>query len=115
MVDVKICGIRSEDDLITVATAGATWTGLVFFPKSPRHLNIDDATALRQAAERLSSRPQLVALTVDADDGLLDDIMTRVQPDMLQCHGQENPAQISAIKTRYGRPVIKAIRVHNEQ
>jgi phosphoribosylanthranilate isomerase len=115
MVDVKICGIRSEDDLKAVAAAGATWTGLVFFPKSPRHLNVDDAAALRQAAERLSSRPQLVALTVDADDGLLDDIMARVQPDMLQCHGQEDPARISAIKTRYGRPVIKAIRVHNEQ
>ena len=115
MVDVKICGIRSADDLRAVAAAGATWTGFVFFPKSPRHLSIDDAAALRSAAQRLPSAPKIVALTVDADDETLDEIMTQVQPDLIQCHGEENPNRITAIKSRFARPVIKAIRVHDQQ
>jgi phosphoribosylanthranilate isomerase len=115
MVDVKICGIRSADDLRAVAAAGATWTGFVFFPKSPRHLSIDDAAALRSAAQRLPSAPKIVALTVDADDETLDEIMTQVQPDLIQCHGEEDPNRITAIKSRFACPVIKAIRVHDQQ
>jgi phosphoribosylanthranilate isomerase len=115
MVDVKICGIRSADDLRAVAAAGATWTGFVFFPKSPRHLSIDDAAALRSAAQRLPSAPKIVALTVDADDETLDEIMTQVQPDLIQCHGEEDPNRITAIKSRFVCPVIKAIRVHDQQ
>jgi len=115
MVDVKICGIRSADDLRAVAAAGATWTGFVFFPKSPRHLSIDDAAALRSVAQRLPSAPKIVALTVDADDETLDEIMTQVQPDLIQCHGEEDPNRITAIKSRFACPVIKAIRVHDQQ
>jgi len=115
MVDVKICGIRSADDLRAVAAAGATWTGFVFFPKSPRHLSIDDAAALRSAAQRLPSAPKIVALTVDADDETLDEIMTQVQPDLIQCHGEEDPNRITTIKSRFACPVIKAIRVHDQQ
>jgi len=115
MVDVKICGIRSVDDLRAVADAGATWTGFVFFPKSPRHLSIDDAAALRSVAQRLPSAPKIVSLTVDADDETLDEIMTQVQPDLIQCHGEEDPNRITAIKSRFARPVIKAIRVHDQQ
>ena len=115
MVDVKICGIRSADDLRAVAAAGATWTGFVFFPKSPRHLSIDDAAALRSVAQRLPSAPKIVALTVDADDETLDEIMTQVQPHLIQCHGEEDPNRITAIKSRFACPVIKAIRVHDQQ
>lgn len=111
MADVKICGIKTKQDLQAATRAGARWVGFVFFPKSPRHLTVDAAAELRQAADDLADRPEIVALTVDADDALLDDIVAAARPDLIQCHGQETPDRIRMIKARYHRPVMKAIRV----
>jgi phosphoribosylanthranilate isomerase len=52
-----------------------------------------------------------VAVTVDADDAMLDEIVNGMHPDVLQLHGHETPARVSAVRTRYGLPVIKAISV----
>jgi len=52
-----------------------------------------------------------VALTVDAEDALLDTIMARVAPDMLQLHGQETPARVSEVRKRSGVPIMKALAV----
>ena len=111
MADVKICGLRTTDDIMAVAKAGARWAGFVFFPKSPRHLDFTEAADLRAKADQIDHLPQIVALTVDADDDALDAIITAARPDLLQCHGQESPERISAIKAKFGLPVMKAIRV----
>ena len=102
MADVKICGLRTADDIKAVAKAGARWAGFVFFPKSPRHLSLSEAADLRVAADEIDNPPQIVALTVDADDDELEAIIAAARPDLLQCHGEETPERISAIKTKYG-------------
>ena len=111
MADVKICGLRTADDIKAVAKAGARWAGFVFFPKSPRHLSLMEAADLRAVADQIDNPPQIVALTVDADDEALDAIITAARPHLLQCHGQETPERVSAIKSRFNLPVMKAIRV----
>lgn len=46
-VKVKICGLTCEDDLRTAISAGADFAGMVlFFPKSRRNIEIDDARRL---------------------------------------------------------------------
>ena len=50
-----------------------------------------EAADLRAAADQIDNPPQIVALTVDADDDGLDAIITAARPDLLQCHGQETP------------------------
>ena len=82
--------------------------GFVFFPPSPRHVGFDKARALGQ---QVHGRAQKVALTVDADDALLDAGRQSLQPDMLQLHGKETSERIAAIKKRFGLPVMKAIAV----
>jgi phosphoribosylanthranilate isomerase len=52
-----------------------------------------------------------VALTVDADDAMLDELIRQVPLDMLQLHGKESPARVAQVKTRYGLPVMKAIGI----
>lgn len=105
---VKICGINMPDALDAAVEAGADALGFVFFPPSPRHLGIEAASAL---AERVGGRAAKVALTVDAEDALLAAIRDAVKPDMLQLHGQESPARVAAIRTRFGLPVMKALPV----
>ncbi len=107
-VRVKICGLRSPADVSAAATAGAAYAGFVFFPKSPRHLTLDQARAAAWAAP---PRLAKVALVVDADDTLLDAIVAGVPIDMLQLHGRETPSRVSAIRARYGLPVMKAVGI----
>jgi phosphoribosylanthranilate isomerase len=110
-VRVKICGLRSLSDVAAVVSSRATYAGFVFFPKSPRNLNIEQARKLAFA-----SPPGLakVALTVDADDAMLDDLVDQIPLDMLQLHGHESPARVAEVKARYGLPVMKAIGVAEE-
>ncbi len=84
--------------------------GFVFFPPSPRHVGFETAQAL---GRRVRGRAQKVALSVDADDALLDAVVAALRPDMMQLHGKEPPARVAALKARFRLPVMKAIAVES--
>jgi phosphoribosylanthranilate isomerase len=105
---VKICGINSAEAADAAVRAGADFAGLVFHPKSPRHLALDAARAL---AERMRGRIHLVALVADADDATIAAVLHAVQPTYLQLHGRETPRRTGEIRARFGLPVIKAIAI----
>ncbi|NRB16025.1 MAG: phosphoribosylanthranilate isomerase [Rhodobacteraceae bacterium] len=107
-IRVKICGLRSADDMTAAAQAGAAYVGFVFFPKSPRHVSIDAAATLAALAPVGLCK---VALTVNASNAELDAITAKVPLDMLQLHGTESPERVAEVKARYGLPVMKAIGV----
>ncbi len=107
-VKVKICGVRTPAILDAAAGAGADYVGLMFFPKSPRNVGLDEAAALAAAAR---GRVRTVAVMVDPDDALVDAVVEQVRPDALQFHGSETPERVAAIKARTGLAVIKAIHV----
>jgi len=105
---VKICGLSTAEALDAALDAGADMVGFVFFAPSPRHLAFDTARTL---GRRVRTRAQKVALTVDADDALLDAVVEALRPDMLQLHGSEPPPRVAALKKRFRLPVMKAISV----
>jgi phosphoribosylanthranilate isomerase len=107
---VKICGLKTPDTLDAALDAGADLVGFVFFPPSPRDL--DPGTA-RVLGARVAGRAGKVALTVDATDEFLFDIVSTLKPDMLQLHGHESPERVGVIRARFGLPVIKALPVAN--
>jgi phosphoribosylanthranilate isomerase len=107
-VIVKICGLSTPEALDVALEAGADMVGFVFFAPSPRHLTFERAHAL---ASRVLERAQKVALTVDADDALLDAVVEALQPDMLQLHGAESPARVEAVRRMFGLPVMKALPI----
>ncbi len=108
---VKICGLTTTDDVAAVAAAGTRYAGLVFFAKSPRHLEIDQARTL---ALEIPEGVAKVALTVNADDATLDAITAQVPLDMLQLHGKESVERVQEVRARYGLPVMKAIGIADE-
>jgi len=110
-IRVKICGLRTEADLAAVAAAGAAYAGFVFFPKSPRHLTLEEGRRLTLAAPEGLCK---VALTVDASDAELDAITEAMPLDMLQLHGHETPDRVAELRARYGLPVMKAVGVSEE-
>ncbi|MBD8653735.1 phosphoribosylanthranilate isomerase [Rhizobium sp. CFBP 13726] len=106
--DIKICGLKTEEAVDRAVTRGATHIGFIFFPKSPRNIAPEIAGDL---ADRVRGRAKIVAVTVDADDEELDDIVSLLRPDMLQLHGHESPERILHVKALYGLPVMKAFSV----
>jgi phosphoribosylanthranilate isomerase len=105
---VKICGLSTRETLDVALDAGADMVGFVFFPPSPRHLSLELG---RELGRQVKKRALKVALTVDADDATLDNIMDALSPDILQLHGKESVARLRDIKQKFGRPVMKAVPV----
>jgi phosphoribosylanthranilate isomerase len=107
---VKICGLNTPQALDVALDAGADQVGFVFFAPSPRNLGYDAARAL---GERVKGRAGKVALTVDASDDMLADIVEALHPDMLQLHGTESPERVAAVRKRFGLPVMKALPIED--
>jgi phosphoribosylanthranilate isomerase len=110
-VRVKICGLKTPEDVAAVVAAGAGYAGFNFFPKSPRFVTPITARDLALGAPDGLCK---VALVVDADDATLDAVLHDVPVDMLQLHGHETPARVAEVKARYGLPVMKVIGVAEE-
>lgn len=110
-IRVKICGLRTLDDVAAVAKAGAAYAGFVFFPKSPRHLTVPEAKALALAVPLGLAK---VALIVNADDAAIEAILAEVPIDVLQLHGAETPERVADVRDRFGLPVMKAVGLSGE-
>jgi len=105
---VKICGLSTRETLDVALDAGADMVGFVFFPPSPRHLSLETARDLGKRARRRASK---VALTVDADDATLANIVEALEPDILQLHGTETVARLRDIKQKFALPVMKVLAI----
>jgi len=107
-LDIKICGLKTDAAMAAALAGGASHVGFIFFAKSPRFVEPAEAGRLREAAR---GKARAVAVTVDASDAFLDEIVARMQPDMLQLHGSESPERVTEVKARYGLPVMKALSI----
>lgn len=105
---VKICGINSAEAADAAARAGADFAGLMFHPKSPRHVTPEDARSL---AQRLRDKVRIVAVIVDPRDEDIVHAMNNAVPDFLQLHGSESPARVGEIREKFGIPIIKVLPV----
>ena len=101
---IKICGVTRPGDAVAAAQAGADAIGLVFYPPSPRFLNVERAREIRDA---LPPFVQAVALFVNPDAAQVAQAIGRVHPALLQFHGEETPDFCA----QFGLPYVKACRV----
>ncbi len=106
-ITAKICGLSTSESLATARDGGATHLGFIFFAPSPR--NITPSGAAELAGDR--GKAKAVAVSVNADDDFLEDIVTAMQPDILQLHGGEPPERVRELQSRYAMPVMKALAI----
>ncbi len=105
---IKICGLLTPEAIEAAARAGATHYGLVHFEKSPRHLSLETAAALRaQAPATLKS----VLLLVNASPELTAKAVVMVKPDIIQFHGSETPEWLALAKQHLKVEIWKALGV----
>lgn len=101
---VKICGITRVRDALTAVEHGADAIGLVFYPPSPRFVEIDQAAAI---SDSLPPFVTTVGLFVNADAGTIAEVVERVGVDLIQFHGNECPEYCAS----HRRPWIRALRM----
>lgn len=108
IIGVKICGLTSPDAIDAAVRAGASYGGLVFHPRSPRFVTLEQASTL---AARMRGKLKIVALICDMDDAGIEAVIAAVKPDLLQLHGSESARRVAYIRGKFGVPVIKALPV----
>lgn len=101
---IKVCGLTRVGDVEAAARAGVDAIGMVFYPPSPRFLQLDQARALRDAVPPFVAA---VALFVNAPAAQVQAVVESVRPSMLQFHGEETPEFCG----QFGLPYLKACRV----
>lgn len=114
MTKIKICGVTRSDDAAMVATSGADFIGLNFWPSSKRYLPPERAPVVAAAAREASPSSgavQLVGVFVNASRDEIAAISRDVALDVIQLHGDESPDDAAAIAEATGRSVWKAIAV----
>jgi phosphoribosylanthranilate isomerase len=109
---VKICGLSTMQTVDAAIAGGASHIGLVFFPKSPRNVTVEQAAALSAHAAR---RVKVVGLFVDPEPGFIDRVRETVRLDVIQLHGQERPALVARLRSTQGLEVWKAIPVRTSE
>ncbi len=103
-VRVKVCGLTRPQDVQAAVQSGSDAIGLVFYPASRRAVSIEQAIALRTLVPAFVS---VVALFVNASEAEVREVIERVQPDLLQFHGDESAQYCESFGHRY----IRAFRV----
>jgi phosphoribosylanthranilate isomerase len=112
VIKVKICGLSTLETLDAALSGGASHIGLVFFARSPRHVELDRAAAL---AIHARSKAKIVGLFVNPEPDYIDAVRNFVRLDIIQLHGDEHPAFVSRIASTHGLEVWKAIAVQTAQ
>lgn len=111
MTKVKICGLSTPETITAAIEAGADFVGLVFYPPSPRHVDIEVAAYL---AKQVPETVKIVGLFVDPNDQMLQNVLNAVPLSMIQLHGEEKPERVADIKKTFGLPIIKALSISDD-
>ena len=106
---VKICGLTRPVDVEAAVKHGAGFLGFIVECPSKRRLSVSEAAAIALPAKGIVSR---VAVTVNPSEDLIDRIITQMQPDYIQLHGDETPTRAADIAKRI--PIIKAVGIASD-
>lgn len=109
---IKICGLSQPADIDHAVALGVDAIGLVFYPPSPRYVDLARAAEL---ARRVPPYVSLVGLFVNATASEIARAVEAVPLTTLQFHGDETPGECAALSAAAGnRPYMRAMRIGPE-
>ena len=102
---VKVCGITQEEQLIKLPETGATFAGLIFYPKSPRYVLRQMTTSQIKKESNVNKVGVFVNASVEEVLHMVDECRLH----MVQLHGDETPRYCEKIADYIS--VVKAFRI----
>ena len=108
---VKICGVKNKEIAKHAIDAGANFIGFIFHEKSHRNITVESC---EQILAEIKDLIIPVAVTVNPDDNLLDDLL-RIGFRYIQLHGQETLEMVERIKLEYDFNIIKALGISSSE
>ena len=104
---IKVCGLKSVEEVECASKAGADYVGFVFYNPSPRGISYELGKSLCQVTPKGVSR---VALVINPDEAMLESLKA-IDFDFLQLHGSETVERVKEVKEALQLPVIKSVGV----
>ena len=109
-IELKICGINSEDIIQTIIqNGGCQYLGFVFYPPSPRNLTIEKSAKLTSI---VPSYIKKVAVLVKPESSFVKKIIN--QFDYLQIY-ETSPSKVKELKLIFNKKIIQAIKVKKKE
>ena len=108
---VKICGLTQSQDVEAAIRYGADYLGFIVEAKSARRLSVREAARLSLPAKGIIPR---VAVTVNAGAALISNIVSQMQPDFIQFHGDETPQYVAEVGRDHNVGIIKAVSLSSQ-
>lgn len=107
---VKICGLTRAKDVLQAQSLGAWALGFVFYQKSKRYIDRQQAEIIIPALKK----PALaIGVFVNQTDEALE-IARQIHLGGIQLHGDETPDECKKVKQNFSGLVIKAFRPETE-
>ena len=109
-IELKICGIKSENIIKTILeNGGCKYLGFVFYPPSPRNLSIEQSKKLTSIVPKHIKK---VAVLVKPENSFVEKIKN--QFDYFQVY-DSSPSEVKALKLLSNKKIIKAIKVKKKE
>ena len=109
-IELKICGINSENIIKTIIqNGGCQYLGFVFYPSSPRNLTIEQSEKLTSIVPKHIKK---VAVLVKPESSFVEKIKN--QFDYLQVY-ETSPSKVKELKLISNKKIIQAIKVKEEE
>ena len=109
---IKICGIKKKDTLILCEKNKINFFGMIFYPKSPRNISIENANILQKTSRNFNING--VGVFVDKDIHELEKIIKSINLRFVQLHGSEDETYIKKVK-KIGVKIIKSISISKKK
>jgi len=110
-ISIKICGLTQEKDISAAVNLGIDFFGFVIVKGSSRYVSIN---RLKKLVKYIPSSMSTVALLVNPENDILEQLVNEVNVDYLQLHGQESPQRVLEISKKSSIPIIKAIGIREK-
>lgn len=105
---IKMCGMTREEDVVAAAQLGVDAIGMVFYPPSPRSIDLEQAHSIAAACPMLVDK---IVLFVNPDPGYVRDVLAATGAQYIQFHGEETPEFCQ----QFSVPYLKALRVKDSE
>lgn len=110
-IRIKICGLKSIDDILMINKFDIDYVGFVF-AESKRKITVEKAVKMKQL---LRHDIKAVGVFADMDINNIINISNKTKIDIIQLHSNETDEMCKTIKKLIKKPVWKSISIKNKE